>query len=194
MKAIETRYKGYRFRSRLEARWAVFFDALGIKWEYEPEGFVSDDGGMYLPDFYLPDVYLRSYKGVYIEIKPRDTRETMDAVFDKLYTTSCDLRYYMNLVLITGTPPGESDLGLETYYEMCNEKFGGMDFPMVFVICHDCGGVKIEFPESNYMQCQLCESHNVWRSGDGIKNDRFNNASNAARSARFEFGECGARV
>lgn len=30
MKAIETRYKGYRFRSRLEARWAVFFDALGL--------------------------------------------------------------------------------------------------------------------------------------------------------------------
>jgi hypothetical protein len=30
--AIPTRYKGYHFRSRLEARWAVFFDALGIKW------------------------------------------------------------------------------------------------------------------------------------------------------------------
>ena len=26
IKAIETYYKGYRFRSRLEARWAVFFD------------------------------------------------------------------------------------------------------------------------------------------------------------------------
>lgn len=25
---IETEYKGYRFRSRLEARWAVFFDTL----------------------------------------------------------------------------------------------------------------------------------------------------------------------
>ena len=30
IKAIETYYKGYRFRSRLEARWAVFFDAAGI--------------------------------------------------------------------------------------------------------------------------------------------------------------------
>jgi hypothetical protein len=37
--AIETHYKGYRFRSRLEARWAVFFDALGYEWQYEPEGF-----------------------------------------------------------------------------------------------------------------------------------------------------------
>ena len=54
MKAIETGYKGYRFRSRLEARWAVFFDALGIKYEYEPEGIVLSDGTGYLPDFYLP--------------------------------------------------------------------------------------------------------------------------------------------
>ena len=55
MKAIETAYRGYRFRSRLEARWAVFFDALGLKWEYEKEGFHLPGGEMYLPDFYLPE-------------------------------------------------------------------------------------------------------------------------------------------
>lgn len=54
MKAIDTEYKGYLFRSRLEARWAVFFDAMGIKYEYEPEGIVLSDGTGYLPDFYLP--------------------------------------------------------------------------------------------------------------------------------------------
>lgn len=36
---IPTMYKGIQFRSRLEARWAVFFDTLGIKWEYEPQGY-----------------------------------------------------------------------------------------------------------------------------------------------------------
>lgn len=55
IKPIETTYKGYRFRSRLEARWAVFFDALGIKYEYEPEGFQLSDGTLYLPDFWLPE-------------------------------------------------------------------------------------------------------------------------------------------
>ena len=54
IKAIETVYNGYRFRSRLEARWAVFFDAADIPYEYEPEGFVLKDGTQYLPDFYLP--------------------------------------------------------------------------------------------------------------------------------------------
>ena len=51
IKPIETYYNGYRFRSRLEARWAVFFDALGVKYEYEPEGFDLGDGLYYLPDF-----------------------------------------------------------------------------------------------------------------------------------------------
>ena len=51
MKAIETEYKGYKFRSRLEARWAVFFDIIGIRWEYEPAGIVLSEGPPYLPDF-----------------------------------------------------------------------------------------------------------------------------------------------
>jgi hypothetical protein len=66
IKAIETRYAGCHFRSRLEARWAVFFDALNIEWQYEPEAFSFttnvplDDTDTtwqelnYLPDFYLP--------------------------------------------------------------------------------------------------------------------------------------------
>lgn len=51
IKAIETSYRGYRFRSRLEARWAVFFEALGLRWEYEVEGFENEQGDRYLPDF-----------------------------------------------------------------------------------------------------------------------------------------------
>lgn len=65
IKAIETFYKGYKFRSRLEARWAVFFDAAGIEYEYEPEGYTLSDGSRYLPDFYLPKFR------IYVEVKPR---------------------------------------------------------------------------------------------------------------------------
>ncbi len=66
IKAIETQYKGYRFRSRLEARWAVFFDALGIKYKYEEFGFekcIENNNYMWLPDFYLPDF------GAWVEVK-----------------------------------------------------------------------------------------------------------------------------
>ncbi len=63
---IQTSYKGYRFRSRLEARWAVFFDAKGIEYEYEPNAYQTSLGG-YLPDFYLPNFN----DGVFVEVKPR---------------------------------------------------------------------------------------------------------------------------
>lgn len=50
---IETAYEGRLFRSRLEARWAVFLDALEVEWEYEREGYALPSG-WYLPDFWLP--------------------------------------------------------------------------------------------------------------------------------------------
>lgn len=66
LKPIETVYKGYKFRSRLEARWAVFFDEMGVEWEYEPQGFEFGNGLKYLPDFHLP-------KGdLFVEIKRFD--------------------------------------------------------------------------------------------------------------------------
>src|SRR5512139_2427133 len=52
--AIQTRYQGYHFRSRAEARWAVAFDAMGAPWKYEEEGYDLAMHGWYLPDFWLP--------------------------------------------------------------------------------------------------------------------------------------------
>ena len=71
LRAIETSYAGCHFRSRIEARWAVFFDRLGIEWEHESQGYRSafEVGPEtrrinYLPDFHLPKLDL------YIEVKP----------------------------------------------------------------------------------------------------------------------------
>lgn len=58
-----TIYKGINFRSRLEARWAVLFDNLGWKWEYEPEC-----QGAYIPDFLL---HGSDGRRIYVEVKPR---------------------------------------------------------------------------------------------------------------------------
>lgn len=71
LKAIETEYRGYRFRSRLEARWAVFFDACKVRWEYEPEGYDLGDGLYYLPDFLLHGVEGRAGGDLYVEVKGR---------------------------------------------------------------------------------------------------------------------------
>lgn len=52
-RVIQTRYDGCYFRSRTEARWAVFFKTLGFPYEYEKEGY-DLPAGRYLPDFWLP--------------------------------------------------------------------------------------------------------------------------------------------
>jgi hypothetical protein len=75
IKPIETNYNGYRFRSRLEARWAVFFDAIHMQYSYEYSGY--DLGGIaYLPDFkltYPSKLMLGGYaaqRTEFVEIKP----------------------------------------------------------------------------------------------------------------------------
>jgi hypothetical protein len=96
---VETRYKGYRFRSRTEARWAVYFDALWIAWEYEKEGYdLSEHGyGWYLPDFWLPQVHM------WAEVKPGE--------FSEEEKTKCILLASLTdheCLLLTGTPAVQS--------------------------------------------------------------------------------------
>ena len=67
-KAIETRHAGYLFRSRLEARFSVFFTRAGVDCRYEPEGYELPGGMRYLPDYYLPGL------DCWIEVKPNTRR------------------------------------------------------------------------------------------------------------------------
>jgi hypothetical protein len=60
--SIPTTYSGVKFRSRLEAKWAAFFDYAGWRWEYEP---AIDSSGFWIPDFAL-----RGKSTVLVEVKP----------------------------------------------------------------------------------------------------------------------------
>ncbi len=79
---IPTLYKGYQFRSLLEARWAVFFDAIGQRWEYEPERFEVCGGKTYLPDFAL--IGEDGEIWAYAEVKSR-TKDEVDIGFRNLH-------------------------------------------------------------------------------------------------------------
>jgi hypothetical protein len=106
IKAIQTHYAGYWFRSRLEARWAVFFDTTGIEWRYEPEGLVVDtpEGRIhYLPDFLLPNQWGEA-KG-YLQ----------DASVERVCSlaagmTRCEDKDSMDLVILGDIPRPNSDL------------------------------------------------------------------------------------
>ena len=66
-------YRGIRFRSRLEARWAKLFSELGIDWMYETEGYniALKDGThiRYLPDFVLRGGSIRCPDPLFVEVK-----------------------------------------------------------------------------------------------------------------------------
>ena len=69
LKAIETIYGGIQFRSRLEARWAAFFDAIGWSWVYEPF-----DG-----DYYIPDFLITGDRPMLVEVRPAVTKAEYEA-------------------------------------------------------------------------------------------------------------------
>lgn len=163
IQAIETRYKGYRFRSRLEARWAVFFDHLGMEWQYEPEGYVLSDGTRYLPDFWVPLAEDPS-RGYWVEIKPR-------ALTDEEHE-KCRL------------------LAIESGHNVCvlaGEVWPGKFLQQKWAL----DGQFFDFTKTNDDH-YLMEYVAYPCGASGTCNMDFTGAYAAARSARFEHGEKGA--
>ena len=89
---IPTTYAGIHFRSRLEARWAAFFNELRWPWEYEPRDFSG----------WIPDFILLGATPVYIEVKPAS--KFPPAVAAKIDVTECT-----DEVLIVGLTPSLPD-------------------------------------------------------------------------------------
>jgi len=104
IKAIQTEYDGHNFRSRMEARWAVFFNAGNIRYLYEVEGFCLRDGSRYLPDMYLPDF------DTFVEVK-RNTSDGINEI-EKLSNTLIEWGGPIKrLLVLSDIPVGKSPDG-----------------------------------------------------------------------------------
>jgi len=183
IKAIETVYKGYRFRSRLEARWAVFFDALGVKYEYEPEGFQTSAGG-YLPDFKVKCYGTRGDQNekpfdLWIEVKGKMT--AADAEKIKAFSNDGE-----NKVLIVHRIPDENGStdsnNCESYDMMDGQDIYPFNYYLIdgdYFAAYPAADAKGRFylfgDDSNYI--------------DTIDRERVERAYTIARQARFEHGE-----
>lgn len=185
IKAIKTVYKGYRFRSRLEARWAVFFDAVDVKWEYEKEGYDLGKAGRYLPDFWLPEIGPR---GMFVEIKgdwPTQEEEDKCSILrDELGVPS---------YIVSGVP-GER-LGTMYCWDSCDSGGGCYDgdecsiiwpcsSPFV-IVSHEDSRISRDRDLHLSEEYDWCEAR--YQSGGDIDHQKW--ASDVARSARFEHGE-----
>jgi hypothetical protein len=192
-KAIQTEYRGYLFRSRLEARWAVFFDACRIPWEYEPEGLVLSDGTNYLPDFYLPDFHC------FFEVKRKsikgtdEEKEAINRISDGSYTDSW-------AGIICFGDPMDDDL-----YIFCQETDDGgggsyegpvtiglhPDTKEPYLLAYNDRRDRSFFPnfseDEEYIPMVTCE-YGKYHYRDFVGR-RIYQARKLARQARFEYGE-----
>lgn len=180
IKPLETPYRGCKFRSRLEARWAVFFDKLGIDWRYEVEGF-DIDGTWYLPDFFLPYAAGEPGWGFWVEIKPVSLTPEQIALVD-------------GLARITG----------HCAYALCGDPWAGKHTVLMFDHYHQ--GTPKYIPTGEYIFCerQVFDGENFLEAelgligvgqqlpftlfGPHVSSGKpiLTEAFTAARSARFE--------
>ena len=117
---LETRYDGCLFRSRREARWAVFFNTASIPWEYEEQGYDLGDAGWYLPDFRInrgtPAEHFFEVKGV------TPTREELAKA--AALTEQSKLPVYVYYADVRLPAPADlADMGHDTYFDALEQEF-----------------------------------------------------------------------
>lgn len=147
----------------------MFLDALGVKWEYEREGFELPSG-RYLPDFWIPEW------GVWMEVKggePTEAERTL--TYELAEATGCPC-------LIAKGIPEQGAFQFEACFllklRMVEDRNG-------FVLASDLGDFDFMIPLPNRMVAEDLVK--------GRMTKRLENAFNKARSARFEFGEKGGK-
>lgn len=191
--AIQTPYNGYRFRSRLEARWAVFFDTLGVEWDYENEGYQLPSG-WYLPDFWLPRAK------VFLEVKPYNWSHSdykLDQAALQAVNKTREMKSGgMDLLIVAGRPwPHE--------YHIYQEGIDGLIVPSQFGRPRKCCGLSVIDCAYTSEDCDYA-AHlgkcTTFYHTDGCNTDKCTDSLpipidiefyEAARSARFEHGESG---
>lgn len=201
IKAIETRYAGCRFRSRLEARWAVFFDHLGVTWRYEPEGFRLSNGVNYLPDFQLPE--LDTWVEVKGALRPADLKVLVRAAVE--LPRASDIIATPSLLLLGDIPASSGAPTFTAFTKADGVAIIGSVFFAVGVEPDDPRWIFMQFgrgvifrPDQvdafvpEFLMEHLCGVATA--SGDEARllpDMEVREALMRARSARFEYGEKG---
>ena len=183
IRPIETRYAGCRFRSRLEARWAVFFDYLGIRWTYESQGFKLPDRRLYLPDFFLTE------SQIYVEVK--GDLGKLDISLLEAFV----LHGERELIIVgpLPEPPGPKHSWSWVKLEAVPEEQGG---PPTMVWSQSTaftpsGPTRTDTSGADPYECGSVAEILVPEIGMYTQSLEEDAAYRAARSARFEHGECG---
>lgn len=208
IKAIETRYRGRRFRSRLEAKFAVFLDSLGWSWSYEDEGFDLPKTGYYLPDFLVLSNDAGLPSPFWVEVK--GSNPSIEEV-NKLRELAC--RSGRHSYFFVGTQHKASYTPNAPYFPRPvvtlqnlaeTRDLLGYEFPASCLFQHHQPPLKEFIPFEKQREAMLKrlpsereefdrQIEDLWMAGWGgeLAIERVRRAAMAALSARFEFGEQG---
>jgi hypothetical protein len=172
IRAIPTQYRGFAFRSRLEARWAVFLDVCGIPWRYEDQGY-DLDGLRYLPDFWLPE------EDSFLEVKAnRAAFMDQEEKFDRLRKASGK-----SVLVLHSEPVGQAvDEILKISCAVFPAKSGSWHYASM-AVCPICHRVALDL----FSRPWPCSCHLVGHPDHA--EGRLSLALKAAQQARFEYGE-----
>lgn len=169
---IPTTYRGVRFRSRLEARWAVFYDALGLEWHYEHEGYQLPSG-WYLPDFWLPSL------GVWIEIKPTDPGHGAELQLCEELAAGT----HKSVLLFFGEVNPPNDEPYSSAYWIGGPDCTDMDYH--WCVCLRCGKLGVQYQGRGNRICREKCHAKYDDKGYSAHHPRILAAYEAARVARF---------
>lgn len=156
--AIQTEYRGALFRSRLEARWAAFFDLIGWQWTYEPF-----DGDMYIPDFLI-----HGRRELLVEVKPDMSGEGLERHAERV-TQSLAGHWSKDILILGGSPvcidasshADATSAGPGVLLEYFNNQF---DMPewvpsaALWAACAGCGRLAVFHPIMSF-QCRPCSCY-----------------------------------
>lgn len=177
IKALPTTYAGVEFRSRIEARWALFFDQLGVTWAYEPEGYALPSGN-YLPDFWLPSIS----GGCWFEVKGVNPTDTECQLMLEL----TEATGHVGVIAHGDMPRQFTDIGHDIPWgagQFDIMRIGpGWDNHYAWCICFTCGRLGLEFDARSERICNHDPNRNKDRNGD---HSRIVAAYETARTHRF---------
>ena len=173
---IPTTYHGYKFRSRLEATWACFFDQVNWKWKYEPFDY---DG--YIPDFVLLP---QKQPPVLVEIKPELSFDGLKKHIGKIDSSPWEYE-----ALILGVGFTENGFGLigTLDYDETSRVWEPSDISLHTTWpCFTCVGFNAR---DAYWGCRMCGAHiKAYCNHDADLESKWAHAQNMVQWAPKMFG------
>jgi hypothetical protein len=151
VKGIPTRYRSTQFRSRLEARWAAFFDIVLWDWIYEP----VDVRG------YIPDFLIQGNRPMFIEVGPCITESDY---IDKSEKADKEAAHLQHDFLVVGVTPLPSRDRGETLTGYPIAGLMGEYIPLEVTLNGSGGGMLYEWKAGGWHRCVKCRAVAVHHS------------------------------